>query len=143
MRRSLIKRLPPEWNIRVLTLDDFYSYCDQAGIYLHEDNQLEQPGIFMVYDGQPHIFIDQELRGEDRLFVSFHELGHYWLHPPGIQFFLGWHGRADKEADVVAACALIPLPTLRHFWPSEIVELYGYSSELVELRQAIFDRWGI
>lgn len=143
MRRTLIHRnTPPEWNVRVLTLDDFHQYCDEAKITVREA-QLEQPGLYMLFDGKPHIFIHEDLRGPERLFVGFHELAHYWLHPLGIQFFRGWERNIETEADVVAACALIPLPTLQHFWPSEIVDLYGYAAELVELRQTIFERWRI
>lgn len=143
VRKSLLKNCPPEWNVRVLTRDDFYSHCDAGGIQLHEDVQIEQPGLYMVYDGRPHIFIDERLRGAERLFVQFHELAHYWIHPSGIKFFLGWERSIEQEANIIAACALIPRTVLEHYWPAELVELYGYSNKLIETRRAILERWKI
>lgn len=140
--RLLLKNTPPEWNVRVLTEDDFWFYCDHAGVAVIEA-PLEKPGLYIYCDGQPQIYLDENLRGAERLFVAFHELAHHWLHPPRIQFFSGMKGVVEDEADIVAACALIPLTVLQHYWPSEIAELYGYPPRLVELRREVFDRWGI
>jgi len=70
MRKSLLKNCPPEWNVRVLTREDFYSHCDAAGIQLHEDVRIEQPGIYMVYYGRTHIFIDDMINRYLLLFGS-------------------------------------------------------------------------
>jgi len=143
MRRSLLlQNTPPEWNVRVLTEDDFYQYCDEGGIIVR-DISLEQPGLYIFRDGHPQIFINDELRGVDKLFVSFHELAHHWLHPPGVRMFFGLAKQIEVEADAVAVCALIPKTVLTHYWPSEIAELYGYSHDLVALRCEVFDRWRI
>jgi len=143
MRRGLIeKNTPPEWNIRVLTDDDFQQYCDADGIVVREI-QVEQPGLYMICDGAPTIFIDETLRGSERLFVAFHELAHHWMHPPGIQMFFGLAKIVELEADVVAICSLIPKSVLIHHWPSEIVELFGYSHWMVHFRCEIFDRYKI
>lgn len=82
-------------------------------------------------------------RRAERLFIAFHELAHHWLHPPGIQMFHGFGRRVEFEADVVAACALIPKTVLTHYWPSEIAELHGYTYDLVNFRCEVFDRWRI
>lgn len=58
-------------------------------------------------EGQPQIFLSNELRGPNRLFVAFHELAHHWPHPPRIQFFRGWEEAGETEANVVALCAMI------------------------------------
>ena len=143
MRRDLItNRTPPEWNVRVLTEDDFYEYCDEAGITVREA-QIEQPGLYMMCDGKPHIILNDTLRGAERLFVGFHELAHYWLHPPGLRMFFGWAKQIEIEADIVAVCSLIPKTILTHYWPSEIAEVYGYPYNLVSLRCEVFDRWRI
>src|SRR5215831_5301094 len=126
MRRDLVLRnTPPEWNVRVLTQDDFDYYCDRAGIVVSE-TPLEQPGLYIYKNGQPEIFLNDTLRGPERLFVGFHELAHYWLHPPGVRMFFGWAKQIEIEADIVAAYCLIPKTMLTHYWPSEIAELYGY-----------------
>jgi len=143
MRRDLLLRnTPPEWNVRVLTQDDFDYYCDQAGIIVIEA-PLEQPGLYIHSNGQPQIFINNLLRGTERLFVGFHELAHHWLHPPGVRMFFGWSKQLELEADIVAACALIPKTILTHYWPSEIIELYGYPYDLVTRRCEVFDKWKI
>lgn len=143
MRKKLIeKNTPPEWNIRPLTEDDFWDYCRADGIVVRE-MPLERLGLHFKRHNRPVIFIHDRLRGPERLFVLFHELAHFWLHPPGIQFFQGYETSIEQEADAVAACALIPLTTLRHYWPGEIAELYGYPLDLIEFRQSIFDAWGL
>lgn len=143
MRRSLLLRhTPPEWNVRVLTQDDFDYYCDRAGIAVGEVS-LEQPGLYICRNGHPQIFISNELRGAGRLFVCFHELAHHWLHPPGVRMFFGLNQQIETEADIVAACALIPKTVLTHYWPSEIADLYGYPHELVTRRCEVFDKWKI
>lgn len=143
MRRSLLLRnTPPEWNVKVLTQDDFDYYCDRAGIVVREVS-LEQPGLYIRSGGRPQIFLNNELRGANRLFVEFHELAHHWLHPTGVRMFLGWGKEIEIEADIVAVCCLIPKTVLTHYWPSEIAEIYGYSHDLVGLRCEVFDRWRI
>ena len=143
MRRDLLlHNTPPEWNVKVLTQDDFDYYCDRAGIAVKE-TPLELPGLYICRDSQPQIFLSDELRGFERLFIAFHELAHHWLHPPGVQMFHGLSNRVEYEADVVAACALIPKTTLTHYWPSEIADVYGYTHDLITFRCEIFDRWRI
>lgn len=143
MRRDLLLRnTPPEWNIKVLTEDDFYQYCDEAGVVVNEA-PLELPGLYICGDGQPEIFLDNELRGVERLFIAYHELAHHWLHPPGIQMFHGWGEQSETEADIVAICCLIPKTVLTHYLPSEIIELHGYTHDLVKFRREVADRWRI
>jgi Zn-dependent peptidase ImmA (M78 family) len=141
-RGLLLRNTPPEWNIRVLTQDNFDHYCDQAGITVREV-PLEQPGLYIPGNGRPQIFLNDELRGAERLFIAFHELAHHWLHPPGVRMFFGWAKQIEVEADIVAVCCLIPRTVLTHYWPSEIAELYGYPHDLVRLRCEVFDRWKI
>lgn len=143
MRRGLVLRnTPPEWNIKVLTQDDFDYYYDRNGVIVQE-TQLEQPGLYVFNNDQPQIYLSDDLRGADRLFVAFHELAHYWLHPPGVRMFFGWAKQVEMEADAVAACALVPKTLLTHYWPSEIADLYGYPHWIVNLRCEIFDKWKI
>jgi len=143
MRRGLLlQNTPHEWNVRVLTQDDFDYYCDRAGITVSE-TQLEQPGLYICSHGRPEIFLNDKLRGAERLFVGFHELAHHWLHTPGVRMFIGGSKEIEVEADAVAVCALIPQTLLTHYWPSEIAEIYGYPSELVGLRCDLFNLWRI
>lgn len=143
MRKEMILRnTPPEWNVRALTEADFWDYCDTAKIIVREI-PLEQPGCRIVHRGQSHIFLSDQLRGVERLHVMYHELGHHWLHPPRVQFFRGWNKKIELEANTVAACALIPRTMLAHYWPSEIIEEFGYPASLIEFRKSLLTYWEI
>lgn len=136
IRKGLLRRrAPAEWNFRALNLGSFYQYCDAAEILVHEV-RLEQPGMSFG-GGRPQIFISDELGEVERLFVAFHELAHLWLHRRPIQFFRGWEDVIEVEADVVAACAMIPLPLLDRHGPGH------YPETLFRLRREVFDRWRI
>lgn len=139
----MLRNTPPEWNVRVLTRHDFDCYCDSAGILVREMPLDNVPGMYLICDGQPCIFLDEDLRGPDRLFTGFHEYAHYLLHPSRVSFFHGYDDVTEDEADVFAICALIPQTILNHYWPGEIAELYGYPPSLVEFRREVFDRWRI
>lgn len=141
MRKKLIERnTPPEWNVRVLTEDDFWTYCDAARIVVREV-PLEQPGCRLVCDGKSHIFIHDRLRGVDRMYTLWHEMAHAWLHAPRTQFFLGLNKTLELEANAVAACAMIPRTMIAHYWPSEIAEEYGYPEWLIKFRETLLKYW--
>lgn len=141
MRKQWMERnAPAEWNVRVLTEDDFWLLSAAAGIVVHEV-PIERLGVHFKRRHQHLIFINDRLRGVERRFVLWHELAHCYLHPPGIQFFHGFDSLVETEADVFAVCALIPRPALLHYWPSELADLYGYPPDLIEFRQSVWDRW--
>jgi len=147
-RGMLLGGTPPGWNVLALSQNDFYQYCDQAAIKLHEIT-IECHGVYLVCNGRPYIFISDKLRGAEKTFVCFHEIGHFWLHKPGDQFSADgkrpsrWANAIEIEADIVAVCAMIPLTVLKRHRPGEIADLYGYAPELVRLRQEVFDCWQI
>lgn len=121
----------------------FYVFCAKHRIVLHEDLAVREGGLYLRYAGRPHIFLDRDLRGHEKTRCAWHEAGHFLLHPEGIQFFRGMDSIVDYEAEVVAVCAMLPATLLRSHWPSEIVDEFGYSAELVEFRQEIFAIWGL
>lgn len=126
----------------MLTEADFWTYCDARKIIVRFV-QLEQPGYSVIRKVRPKIYLSDELRGEHLLQTMFHEIAHHFLHAPGIQFFCGTNSKIEFEANVVAACALIPKPLLSHHWPSEIAEEYGYSERLIKFRQMLLQYWKI
>lgn len=141
MRKRLLERnAPPEWNVRAFTDSDFWMLCAADGIIVQEA-PLERHGFQFKQRNQHVIFINSRLRGAERSFVLWHEYAHYLLHPPGIQFFHGYESQVENEADVFAACAMIPRSLLEHYWPSEIADLYGYPVDLVAYRQDLFERY--
>lgn len=144
MRKNLIERnVPSEWNVRVLTEDHFWDYCAARRITVRIV-PLEQPGYSLVRKVDARIYIHDELRGAERLYTMFHELGHHWIHARGIQFFMGCKSRIEMEAEVIAACALIPRTILppRFGW-SEVQELYGYPDWMISFRNLVFRKYGL
>lgn len=142
MRRSfIIRNTPQEWNTRFLTEADFYRHCDENGIVLHEDLQIKEKGAYIVFDDRANIFIDERLRGFERLLVAFHELAHFWLHPAKVKHYRGENSVAEAEAEVVSICAVIPRAIIEHVSPERICALYGYPISLVEKRLAILEQW--
>ena len=142
LKIKLYDLLPAEWNIRVFTDDDFHQFCDAEGVSAFEC-PMRIPGAYCVYDGSPVIFINRDQPADRKLFVKFHELAHHWLHYPGVQFFLNTHTKVETEANIVAACALIPVTILTVKSESEIISEYGYSRELFNLRSEIYRTWRI
>lgn len=134
--------LPAEWNIRVFTDDDFHQLCEDEHVQVYESD-MGIPGAYCIYSGSPVIFINRALPQNRKLFVKFHELAHHWLHSPGVQFFLNTHSKVELEANIVAACALIPVTLWAAKTEYEIIDEYGYSPELIYIRSEIYRTWGI
>lgn len=142
LKIKLYDLLPAEWNIRVFTDDDFNQICEVSRVSVFEcEMQLE--GAYCVYAGSPVIFINHALPWPRKLYVKFHELGHHWLHYPGVQFFLNTNNKVELEANIVAVCALIPASLLIKVSTQELTDDYGYPPELIEFRIEVFKTWGI
>lgn len=124
-----------------MTESDFYRHCDESRIVLHEDLQIKERGVYIVFDDRAHIFIDPRLQGFERLLVAFHELAHFWLHPVKVKHYRGENTVAEAEAEVVATCAVIPRPIIEHVSPKRICDIYGFLPSLVEKRREILEQW--
>jgi Zn-dependent peptidase ImmA (M78 family) len=133
---------PREWNIRVLTEDHLYDYCNTAGITISEADIDPQPGLYVPETKQ--IILSDQIRGAMRVWVGFHEYGHHLMHAPGTQCFLGYKSRIEEEAETFAACALMPRTILppKFAW-SEIRDLYGYEDWMMIYRTIVRRKWEI
>jgi len=141
VRKKLLERCcPKEWNVRILDDEDFWFYCGLNGILVQEV-PMEKRGLSFIRRGHNVIWIQRGLTGIERQLILWHELAHFWLHPPGVQFFTSWGSPVDDEANAVALCALIPLPVLLRFGITEIAENYDYPLSLVADRLMVYDRW--
>jgi Zn-dependent peptidase ImmA (M78 family) len=140
-KQTLRSLMPPDWNKRVFSALDFDLQCEAEGIRVF-DCAMPLPGASVVYDDTPVIMLNCNLRGPGRLHVAWHEYGHQKLHAPGIQFFLNNHSRIETEANIVAACALIPCSLLSSMPLWEIARDYGYSPELMRFRLKVWRIWG-
>lgn len=71
----------PDFGKRQMTSRDFEEACNREGITVIRRRFTSSiRGFYMRQNGEPFIYIDSRLRGFNRLFVEFHELGHYFLH---------------------------------------------------------------
>lgn len=106
-------------NTRILTESDFYSICEREKIKIILTPQIES-GVYVVFDSESYIFINNKLRGIKFLKVAFHELAHYFLHFPsqtrfGAAFFdVHTKEKHHIEADLLVALALIPFDELEN-----------------------------
>ena len=139
MRLILPKLNKYGWNHRVLTEEDFESFCEQDGV-LYLEMKMKWDGIYLVRQ-LPVIGVNTGIKGINRTIVKWHEMAHHWLHVPDSRFFR--YGNVDKseyEAHVVAACALIPAPMLKNLW--SLQEEYGYPKDLIHFRYSIHSCYG-
>ena len=137
MWQDIIRLTAPDWNKRVFNEEDFHEFCETEGICITEA-QIGVAGLYTIYGGIPFIVLDPTLRGGQKLWVEFHELAHHWLHIPDTELFDYCSGKREIQANMVAACALIPLPIVRSKTAYEIQQEYGYPSELLRFRFALF-----
>lgn len=138
MRRSLFRGLPPEWNQIVRSEDHFYDFIDAHAIVFRDHRRVKDKGCYTWSEGFPCILLDCRLRGAERTWGLWHEVGHYFLHEPTDHYLLGRDKLSDKEADIFAACALIPQLVLANFSDQEIMESHGYAPWMLRYRRMVW-----
>ena len=129
------------WNRRVLTNDDFDEWCERDGVMVMEE-EIEYPGFYLIRNTQPVIVLNKKLRGIERQIVAWHEYGHHVLHVPNGRFFcLDNIDKAEYQAHLIAAIALIPRPDL--FRPLSELQEEGYPLDFLRFRSRVFDQFKI
>lgn len=130
------------WNRRLLTEKDFYAICEKLGVEVVENHtkKMRWKGIYTVIDGIPTIIINAKLKGLERLWTLFHELGHHLLHSPSTCFFdESTLRKTQSEANFFAAYALFPEKIVRQMPLWEIYELDEYAVKLFNMRLEFFE----
>ena len=112
-----ISQLIPDWNRKELTEADVYVVCERFGVRIVE-MPLTREGFYFRLLGRDFIAVDSRLKGVERVRVLFHELAHFLLHVPESGPTARFHGlapesRYEREADLVALCAVLPLSMMR------------------------------
>ena len=136
-----------QWNRKPLTEDDFYRICRRLKVSVTE-MPLRTNGFYYSVRGSHFIAIDSKLPPVKRLFVMFHELGHFLLHLPDSGTTANFHGvghrdRKEREADIFAICSLIPRSWIADRTPDELIGDEGLDPEMVAERVAIYRLRGI
>lgn len=140
---KLRAKLPPDWNRRVLTLNDFYDLCSREGIHTRGSVAIPR-GMYFPEGNDDFILLNPQLQGWQKVKTCFHEWAHALLHreQQGVQFDGGSDPRLDAEADIVALCALMPQRMMEGFTAPEIVKRFGYPAEMVAQRMMIYRQLG-
>lgn len=134
----------PDWSKRVLTEKDFFEFCAAREIIFCETDLVEGFGEYRVHQERNFIILHKYAIKNWRLWILYHELGHYLLHYPSTAGFSDSTTRKmDWEANTVAAVALIPLQLLKQKTFFEIHDEYNYPKQLIKLRVEIYQRLGI
>jgi Zn-dependent peptidase ImmA (M78 family) len=131
------------WNSQSLTYDDFETACYVEGVAVRRV-PLGGQGLYSDDGGQPVILLDSELRGAFLTFVAWHELAHHLLHDTGIRHFApGTLDKADHQAHLIAACALLPRPAIRSKSLNELKESYDLPEWVWEFRYRVYKERGL
>lgn len=131
----------PSWNAVPFTERDALKFLRKKAFLV--EGSVNVPGLYTEYKGYLFIVVDRRLRGYERLWVIFHEIGHLIFHTPSMQCFdTKYESKADYEANTFAAVAIIPFEWLQTRTDSEMVD-DGIPKDLLKLRKEIFDRHGI
>jgi Zn-dependent peptidase ImmA (M78 family) len=146
LAQDVFKRLIKGWNERPLTEKDFYKLCRKFGILVFEEDseEMNDKGEYTVVEGVPIIFLDRTLKGLERLWVMFHELGHHLLHAPETCFFSeGTVNKEQSEANAFAACSLIPKPAVTQLYLWDLYDVDEFATKLFDIRLALYDDYKI
>jgi len=136
-----------DWNRKPLTEDDFHRVCRKHKITVVE-MPLRTNGFYYCVKKRHFIAINSKLPPMKKLFVMFHELGHFLLHSPDTNATANFHGvgtrgRKECEADAFALCSLIPKSWVAARLPGELIADEGLSAELVAERFEIYRTRGL
>lgn len=141
---QIIKKRIPEWNERVFGADDIDLLSQKFKVPVIESDEAKSKGEYLLIENVPLILIKPKLKRTEKLWVSFHEMGHHLLHyPVPHKFSKSLERRMDREANFFAAIALIPTCLVESKTLGEIMEEYDYSKALIMLRKEIYDNYKI
>lgn len=142
-----IRQLKIGWNERVLTEADAFKLCRRFKV-TYQEMPLATGGFYFRLKGKDYIAVDSRLPHAQRMFVMFHELGHFLLHVPETGATANFHRvgertRKEKEADLFALCALIPKLKIETMTADELVDETHLSPELIAERFEVYEKYGI
>lgn len=129
----------PGLNRRVYTEHDLLKLCRRHGIVICEA-YTGHLGLYLIYNGAPFIILQPGLSAGLRLWVMMHEFAHFLLHAPNASTFTAsMERKADFEANIIAALALMPFQMVKTALPGEIQEAFGYPRELMNIRKDVYE----
>jgi hypothetical protein len=137
------------WNKRILTWDDLEQICDSESISISE-KVIDTDVRYEINSGVAAIILSPSLQKNARLAAAFHALGHHFetfpsipltttysqacilVQPFRINLFYAQEG--EKNAHILAACAMLPKPTISKKTKDDIRKSYNFCAALLDLR---------
>lgn len=130
-------------NQKVQTIDDFDLRCQNEGVLTFERPMRKWKGLYLVCDQVPCIVLNSHLSMRERPIVSFHELGHHYLHATSPKFYCqGIISKSEYEANIIAAVALLPTSLVERYKIEDIQNEFGYPGYLLWFRKRIYEQFG-
>jgi Zn-dependent peptidase ImmA (M78 family) len=129
-------------NRRLFTLEYAESICAKEKVRIKREPTLF-PGFYTVRRRRwPTIFLSTHRPPAEQLVILVHELAHHWLHTPETCFYQpGSIDKSEREAETVAAYALMPTHLVRSKTIEEIHEEYGYPHEFMWFRKEMYEQF--
>ncbi len=128
------------WNRRVLTETDALEFCRSRAVRIISDPRIDF-GQLRYYKGYTFILISSRLNPEMRLWVLWHEIAHYLLHGYSTtRFSASTVRKKDREANYVAAVAMMPRHLIEGRTIDEVAADFGYPREVVVIRYQVWER---
>lgn len=131
----------PGWNKKIYTESDALDFYAANGIISIETDLIDDLGEYRIYREKPFVLINKFIEARHRGWVLFHEIGHFILHPTTCAQFSDAviRRKIEREANMLAAVALIPAFVLKTKTFAEIQTDFNYHRKLILLRKEIYD----
>lgn len=136
-----IKEYLPDWNKRIYTEADAFEFCAANKIIAIETDLIDDLGEYRIHKQRPFIFLNKFVEARCRSWILLHEIGHFILHPTTAARFSDQVTRRkiERQANFVAAVALLPKHILETKTITEITDEYGYPRKVILIRKEIYD----
>lgn len=136
------------FNKQTLSFEVFLNLCKILGVWVAQKPLKHDSGFYYNHDSEafgrivPTIVLSSSLSGYMKLWVAWHELAHYLLHPPEIQFFSETTRlKIEHQANIIASCCVIPRPLLKQILKGEVEN--DYPRDLWQYRCEAAARYGL
>lgn len=121
------------------TEESALNFCRFNKIHIVEDGRVSY-GKLKFHREYVFILINPKLEAAWRLWVLWHEIGHFILHAPETSNFSeSMRRKKDSQANYIAAVSLIPLHLVKTKTFGELQDEFGYPMPLIKIRKDIFD----
>lgn len=122
-----------EWNKTEKTFDDFAALAERLNVrWFYHDGVSE--GMYFTRRGLPIIILNTYLTGAWLNFVAWHEMAHFLLGHDGLRYYVASSREiAEKHANIIAACAIIPEPKIYEI-AFGAPDIWNYPKEIIQLR---------